>query len=72
MDEVRTERLVETHGDNVMLVMLREWPKNEEYVDEPEMLAGLERQVSVSSSSNQIGLALSIKGWFTHTTQAQA
>lgn len=45
MDEVRTERLVETHKDNALLVMLRDWPISKDYVTQPELVASLEQQV---------------------------
>ena len=45
MDEVRTERLVETHQDWTLLVMLRDWPVSDDYVNQPELIASLEQQV---------------------------
>ena len=45
MDEVRTERLVETHKNKALLVMLRDWPVSKDYKDQPELICSLEQQV---------------------------
>ena len=47
MDEVRTNRLSEMHGKNCLLIIIRDWPLNEKYRGEPELLASLEYLVNI-------------------------
>ena len=47
VDEVRIERLKQTHGKDTLLVILRDWPKNEKYKNRPDLMASLEYLVSL-------------------------
>lgn len=47
MDEIRAERLLEKHGRDTLLVIIRDWPANEKYKDKHEMVASLEYLVSL-------------------------
>ena len=42
MDEVRVDRLIDKHGKNALLVIIREWPQKKKYKDKPELIPSLE------------------------------
>ncbi|XP_068676223.1 transient receptor potential cation channel subfamily V member 2-like isoform X2 [Montipora foliosa] len=46
MDEVRTDRLMEKYGKDALLVIIRDWPLNVKYKDNPELVASLEYLIS--------------------------
>ena len=50
MNEVRLERLKEEHGENCLLVIVRDWPNSNDFKD-PGNLASLERLVSKEINS---------------------
>ena len=42
MDEVRTDRLVKSYGQNTLLVIIRDWPISMKYKGKPDLVASLE------------------------------
>ena len=48
MDEVRTDRLIEKHGKNALLVIVHEWPQRKKYKDKPELIPSLEYLVRIN------------------------
>ncbi|PFX32211.1 hypothetical protein AWC38_SpisGene2939, partial [Stylophora pistillata] len=53
MDEVRVERLIQTFkgsgekdSEDPALLILKQWPASEQYIDSPEKLAGLEQMIN--------------------------
>lgn len=48
MDEVRIDRLMERHGKDTLLVIIRDWPASEKYKDKPELVTSLEYLVCIT------------------------
>ena len=49
MDEVHADRLMEEYGENVLFVIIHEWPQRTKYKGRPEVLSSLEYLVTVIS-----------------------
>ena len=47
MDEIRAERLLEKHGRDTLLVIIRDWPASEKHKGKHEMVASLEYLVGL-------------------------
>ena len=47
MDEVRTDRLLEKHGKDTILILIHDWPNSEKYKGKPELVVSLEYLVSM-------------------------